>query len=250
MVADLLAPPDETKTQVSVHCRNVTKTFGSGNAVVRALRGVNLEVRAGELMMLVGPSGCGKTTLISVIAGVLSRDGGECSVLGSDYARISADLTTDFRAKNIGFVFQAWNLIPALTAAENVAVPLIINGMRPRLAIARGAELLRKVGFDDRMMRSFPLDLSGGQQQRIAIARSLVHNPRLIVCDEPTSALDSETGRKVMQLLRDLAASESRALIVVTHDARIFDFADRIAQMEDGVITRVFDSPQEMQNLN
>ena len=119
--------------------------------------------------------------------------------------------------------------------------------MRPRPAVARGGEILRKVGFDDRMTRSFPLDLSGGQQQRIAIARSLVHNPRLIVCDEPTSALDSETGRKVMQLLRDLAASESRALIVVTHDARIFDFADRIAQMEDGVITRVLDSPQELQ---
>ena len=110
---------------------NVTKTFGTGSTAVRALRGINLEVRAGELMMLVGPSGCGKTTLISVIAGVLSRDGGDCSVLGRDYTRMSADETTDFRGKNIGFVFQAWNLIPALTAAENVAVPLIINGMRP-----------------------------------------------------------------------------------------------------------------------
>lgn len=245
MVANLL--PNETKTSTTVRCRGLTKTFGRGATAVRALRGINLEVRAGELMMLVGPSGCGKTTLISVIAGVLGRDGGDCSVLDCDYTRMSSDQTTDFRAKNIGFVFQAWNLIPALTAAENVAVPLIINGMRPRAAVARGGEILRKVGFDDRMTRSFPLDLSGGQQQRIAIARSLVHNPRLIVCDEPTSALDSETGRKVMQLLRDLAASESRALIVVTHDARIFDFADRIAQMEDGVITRVLDSPQELQ---
>ena len=245
MVANLF--PNETKTSTTVRCRGLTKTFGRGATAVRALRGINLEVRAGELMMLVGPSGCGKTTLISVIAGVLGRDGGDCSVLDCDYTRMSSDQTTDFRAKNIGFVFQAWNLIPALTAAENVAVPLIINGMRPRAAVARGGEILRKVGFDDRMTRSFPLDLSGGQQQRIAIARSLVHNPRLIVCDEPTSALDSETGRKVMQLLRDLAASESRALIVVTHDARIFDFADRIAQMEDGVITRVLDSPQELQ---
>lgn len=245
MVANLL--PNETKTSTTVRCHGLTKTFGRGATAVRALRGINLEVRAGELMMLVGPSGCGKTTLISVIAGVLGRDGGDCSVLDCDYTRMSSDQTTDFRAKNIGFVFQAWNLIPALTAAENVAVPLIINGMRPRPAVARGGEILRKVGFDDRMTRSFPLDLSGGQQQRIAIARSLVHNPRLIVCDEPTSALDSETGRKVMQLLRDLAASESRALIVVTHDARIFDFADRIAQMEDGVITRVLDSPQELQ---
>ena len=246
MVLDLL--PNETKTRTSVKLRNVTKTFGNGSTAVRALRGIDLEVRAGELMMLVGPSGCGKTTLISVVAGVLSRDGGECDVLERDYQRMSADQNTDFRGKNIGFVFQAWNLIPALTAAETVAVPLIINGMRPRAAIARGEEVLRKVGFDERMSRSFPLDLSGGQQQRIAIARSLVHNPRLIVCDEPTSALDSETGRKVMQLMRDLAVSANRALIVVTHDARIFDFADRIAEMEDGVITRVLDSPKEMPN--
>jgi putative ABC transport system ATP-binding protein len=245
MVVDL--SPNKVATRVSVRCINMTKTYGSGSIAVRALRGVNLEVRAGELMMLVGPSGCGKTTLISVIAGVLSRDGGECSVLNHDYTQMSSDATTQFRGQNIGFVFQAWNLIPALTAAENVAVPLIINGIRSRTAVERGAEMLRKVGFDDRMMQSFPQDLSGGQQQRIAIARSLVHNPRLIVCDEPTSALDSETGRKVMELMRQLAVGDDRALIVVTHDARIFDLADRIAQMEDGVIKRVLDSPQEMQ---
>jgi putative ABC transport system ATP-binding protein len=248
MVVDL-APNKDTKvtTQVSVRCKNVTKTYGTGSTAVRALRGINLEVRAGELMMLVGPSGCGKTTLISVIAGVLSRDGGDCSVLEHDYVRMSPDNTTRFRAENIGFVFQAWNLIPALTAAENVAVPLIINGMRSRAAIQRGAEMLQKVGFDQRMMQSFPQDLSGGQQQRIAIARSLVHDPRLIVCDEPTSALDSETGRKVMELMRELAVGENRALIVVTHDSRIFDLADRIAQMDDGIITRVLDSPEEIQ---
>jgi len=244
MVVDLA--PDEVGTRVSVRCANLTKTFGTGNTAVQALRGVNLEVRAGELMMLVGPSGCGKTTLISVIAGVLSRDGGECSVLEHDYTRMSSEDTTRFR-RNIGFVFQAWNLIPALTALENVAVPLIIIGTDRRTAMKRASEILRKVEFDDRMMRSFPQDLSGGQQQRVAIARSLVHNPRLIVCDEPTSALDSETGRKVMELMRLLAIGSDRALIVVTHDARIFDFADRIAQMEDGVITRVLDSPQEMQ---
>jgi putative ABC transport system ATP-binding protein len=230
-----------------VRCTNVTKTFGSGTAAVRALRGVDLEVRTGELMMLVGPSGSGKTTLISVIAGVLSRDGGDCSVFGRDYTRMSVDATTRFRGQNIGFVFQAWNLIPALTAVENVAVPLIINGRNRRTAIQHATDVLRKVGFDDRMMKSFPLDLSGGQQQRIAIARSLIHNPRLIVCDEPTSALDSETGHKIMEMMRQLAVGEERALIVVTHDARIFQFADRIALMADGVITRVLNSPQEMQ---
>jgi putative ABC transport system ATP-binding protein len=237
----------EQRTSVAVRCDNVTKTFGSGNAAVRALRGVDLEVCTGELMMLVGPSGSGKTTLISVIAGVLSRDGGDCSVFGRDYTRMSVDATTRFRGQNIGFVFQAWNLIPALTALENVAVPLIINGSNRRTAIQRAAEMLPKVGFDDRMMKSFPLDLSGGQQQRIAIARSLIHNPRLIVCDEPTSALDSETGHKVMEMMRQLAVGEDRALLVVTHDARIFEFADRIALMADGVITRVLNSPQEMQ---
>jgi putative ABC transport system ATP-binding protein len=250
MIATEIAPPPREKIdshrQVSVRCKNVTKTFGTGSAAVRALRGVNLEIRTGELIMLVGPSGCGKTTLISVIAGVLSRDGGNCSVLGCDYTQMSIDQTTRFRGENIGFVFQAWNLIPALTAVENVAVPLIINGVHRRAAVDRAAEMLRKVGFDDRMMQSFPPDLSGGQQQRIAIARSLIHDPRLIVCDEPTSALDSETGHRVMQLMRTLAVGKDRALLVVTHDARIFEFADRIAQMDDGAITRVFDSPEEM----
>ncbi|HEU0209054.1 MAG TPA: ABC transporter ATP-binding protein [Candidatus Udaeobacter sp.] len=237
----------ETSYRPAVRCANVTKTFGSGTAAVRALRGVDLEVRTGELMMLVGPSGSGKTTLISVIAGVLGRDGGDCSVFDRDYTRMSVDETTRFRGSNIGFVFQAWNLIPALTAVENAAVPLIINGANRRSAIGRASEMLGKVGFDDRMMNSFPLDLSGGQQQRIAIARSLIHNPRLIVCDEPTSALDSETGHKVMELMRHLAVGEGRALLVVTHDARIFEFADRIALMADGVITRVLNSPQEME---
>jgi putative ABC transport system ATP-binding protein len=211
----------ENELEIAVHCHGVTKTYGRGNAAVQALRGVDLEVRLGELLMLVGPSGCGKTTLISVLAGVLRRDGGDCSVLGCDYDQMSAEETTHFRGKNIGFVFQAFNLIPALTAAENVATPLIINKLKPGLAVEQADELLRKVGFDERMMRSLPMDLSGGQQQRVAIARAFVHNPRLIVCDEPTSALDGETGRKVMELMRRLAVGKDRALIVVTHDARI-----------------------------
>jgi putative ABC transport system ATP-binding protein len=240
-----LRKPD-IEPAMAVRCATVTKTFGTGTAAVRALRGVDLEVRTGEMMMLVGPSGSGKTTLISVIAGVLSRDGGRCSVFGHDYTQMSVDQTTQFRGENIGFVFQAWNLIPALTAMENVAVPLIINGANRRTAVQRAMDVLVKVGFDERMMKSLPLDLSGGQQQRIAIARSLIHNPRLIVCDEPTSALDSETGHKIMEMLRQLAVGENRALIVVTHDARIFEFADRIALMADGVITRVLDSPEEI----
>jgi putative ABC transport system ATP-binding protein len=233
----------EKDLQIAVRCHGVTKTYGRDNAAVQALRGVDLEVRTGELLMLVGPSGCGKTTLISVLAGVLRRDGGDCSVLEHDYNEMKEEETTRFRGKNVGFVFQAFNLIPALTAAENVATPLIINGVKLRAAVEQARVVLRKVGFDDRMIRSLPMDLSGGQQQRVAIARALVHNPRLIVCDEPTSALDSETGRKVMELMRQLALGKDRALIVVTHDARIFEFADRIAQMEDGQITGIANPP-------
>ena len=236
MSAPLPSPP---APQIAVRCQGVTKTFGTGAAAFQALRGVDLEVRTGELLMLVGPSGCGKTTLISVIAGVLRRDGGACSVFGHDYLAMTEQDTTRFRGEHIGFVFQAFNLIPTLTAAENVSAPLVIKGMRRRQAVVQAREMLHKVGFDERMMESSPLDLSGGQQQRVAIARALVHQPNLIVCDEPTSALDSETGRKVMELMRELALATNRALIVVTHDARIFEFADRIARMEDGRITGI-----------
>lgn len=227
---------------IAVVCENVIKIYGGGGTAVHALRGVNIEVRTGELLMLVGPSGCGKTTLISVIAGVLQRNGGQCFVFGKDYGKMSSDETTRFRGRNIGFVFQAFNLIPSLTALENAAVPLIINGAKPSVAVRQARGVLEKVGFDERMMNSMPMDLSGGQQQRVAIGRALVHNPRLIVCDEPTSALDGETGHKVMELMRRLAVGRDRALIVVTHDARIFGFADRIAHMEDGRIMRIADS--------
>src|SRR5476651_2701598 len=221
--------PTATSTngsKIAVRCAAVTKTFGQGANAMQALRGVDLDVRIGELLMLVGPSGCGKTTLISVIAGVLRRDGGECTVFENDYQKLSELQTTRFRGKNIGFVFQAFNLIPTLTAEENAATPLIIGGTKRRAAVAHAREVLQQVGFDERMMRSFSTDLSGGQQQRVAIARAMVHNPRLIVCDEPTSALDGETGHKVMELMRNLALGTDRALIVVTHDSRIYEFAD------------------------
>ena len=247
-MGDTLAATKQ-ETKVAVRCQELTKTFGTGVAAVKALRGVDLEVRNGELLMLVGPSGCGKTTLISVIAGVLRRDGGECTIFGQDCNQMSDDETTSFRGQNIGFVFQAFNLIPSLTTAENVATPLIINGMRPRVAVIKAREILVEVGFDERMMVSFPTDLSGGQQQRVAIARALIHQPRLLVCDEPTSALDGETGHKVMELLRKLGRGENRALVVVTHDSRIYEFADRMAAMEDGRITQVVRSAQELKSI-
>lgn len=232
-------------SNIAVLCRGVTKTYGSGSTRVHALSGVDLEVRTGELLMLVGPSGSGKTTLISVIAGVLDRDGGECLVFGNDFQHMTHYEKTQYRGQNIGFVFQMFNLIPALTAAENVAVPLIINGARRREAIDRARDILCRVGLSDRT-NSLPQELSGGQQQRVAIARAMLHNPKLIVCDEPTSALDHETGYRVMELLREVAVGVDRAFVVVTHDARIFEFADRIAKMDDGQIIGVVNSHRNL----
>jgi putative ABC transport system ATP-binding protein len=225
-------------TQLAVECRGVTKTYGKGDNQVVALRGVDISIGVGELLMLVGPSGCGKTTLISVIAGILDRDGGACRVFGHDYMEMSASERTKWRGTTIGFVFQAFNLLPTLTAAENVAVPLLINGEKRSKALAKAKDVLARVGLGDRS-KSLPSQLSGGQQQRVAIARSLVHEPRLIVCDEPTSALDHETGHRVMELFKEIAVGDDRALVVVTHDQRIFEFADRIARMDDGHIESV-----------
>ena len=224
--------------QTAVSCRRVTKSYIAGSTKVLALRGVDLEVPIGELLMLVGPSGCGKSTLISVIAGILDHDEGDCLVFQQDLRALGQGGKTRFRGKNVGFVFQAFNLLPTLTAVENVAVPLLLLGAGRAKAIARAQEMLSKVGLEDKI-RSLPSQLSGGQQQRVAIARALVHEPRLIVCDEPTSALDHETGGRVMEVLRNTALSSDRALIIVTHDNRIFNFADRIARMDDGRITLV-----------
>jgi putative ABC transport system ATP-binding protein len=239
-VTDL--PPD-----VAVHCRNVVKSYGAGSSKVMALRGIDLDVRRGELLMLVGPSGCGKTTLISVVAGILNQDSGDCRVLGEDLLAMGQRKKTRFRGENVGFVFQAFNLLPSLTAAENASVPLMINGMARSKAVAKAKEMLAKVGLADRS-HSLPSQLSGGQQQRVAIARALVHDPKLIVCDEPTSALDHETGHKVMDLLREVALGDGRSLVIVTHDSRIFEFADRIAHMDDGRIDRIVNSAAELQH--
>ena len=213
----------------------VTKTFGSGANAVQALRGIDLTVASGELLMLVGPSGCGKTTLISVLAGILHHDAGDVRVLGQDLKALGDDKRTVFRGTHLGFVFQAFNLLPALTAQENAAIPLMILGRPRREALAKAAELLEKVGLGHRLGAK-PNQLSGGQQQRVAIARALVHDPELVVCDEPTSALDHETGQTVMGLMKQVALHDGRALVVVTHDQRIFPFADRIATMDDGRI--------------
>jgi len=233
---------------VAVHCHHVTKTYGLGPAKVDALRGIDLEVYRGELLMLVGPSGCGKTTLISIISAILEQDDGECEVLGRDPMHLEQEEKNRFRGESIGFVFQLFNLLPALTAAENVAVPLLINGIDYKSAIERAKVALDSVGLSPRS-EALPGQLSGGQQQRVAIARALVHNPKLIVCDEPTSSLDHKTGHEMMTLLRDIANSPERTLIIVTHDNRILEFADRIARMDDGKITEIISDKESRQLL-
>jgi putative ABC transport system ATP-binding protein len=230
----------EQNSSIAVRCRGVTKSYGEGDARVMALRGIDLDVRCGELLMVVGPSGCGKTTLISVIAGILDQDSGECDVLGHELKTMNQGEKTRFRGQAIGFVFQLFNLLPALSALENVSVPLLINKLSRNEAETRAEEVLNAVNLGSRL-DALPAKLSGGQQQRVAIARALVHNPKLIVCDEPTSNLDHETGHNVMELLRGTARSADRALVVVTHDPRIFEFADRIARMDDGKIIEIVD---------
>jgi putative ABC transport system ATP-binding protein len=222
----------------AVICQGVTKDFGEGEARVRALRGVDLEVHPGQMTLLVGPSGCGKTTLISIIAGLLDATAGEVTVLGQNLRQLRGRELVRFRGQYIGFVFQQYNLLPALTAAENAAVPLIIAGHKRRTAVAKASAILEAVGLADKI-NVLPAQLSGGQQQRVAIARALVHEPKLLVCDEPTAALDAQAGQVVMQLLRRVAVQPGRAVIVVTHDNRVFRFGDRIVYMNDGTIDKV-----------
>src|SRR5580693_5922755 len=220
---------------VAVSCRGLTKAFGDGDARVMALRGVDMDVYAGQMTLLVGESGCGKTTLISVIAGLLEPTEGTVGVLGEDLQKLRGARLVNFRGKNIGFVFQQYNLLPALNAAENAALPLLIAGVRRSEAVARATKILDAVGLGSRTW-SLPSQLSGGQQQRVAIARALVHEPKLLVCDEPTAALDAQSGKTVMELLRRVAVQDDRAVIVVTHDSRVFHFGDRMITMGDGCV--------------
>ena len=226
----------DTSTPSAVVCNGLVKEFNDGSQTLQVLRGIDTQFASGQLSLLVGPSGCGKTTLISIIAGTLSATKGEVSVFGQSLTGMKRSQLVRFRRETVGFIFQQYNLLPTLTAAENASVALAAAGVRKGLAIERASEMLNRLGLGDHL-KKLPSQLSGGQQQRVAIARALVHEPRLVVCDEPTAALDAKTGHTVMELLREVAVAKNRACIVVTHDSRIFDLADRIVRMEDGKVS-------------
>lgn len=209
--------------------------FQAGEQTFKALKGVDLEVLSGDIELLMGPSGSGKTTLLSILGGILTPMAGEVYLLGEKITGLSRAKLANFRLENIGFIFQGFNLFPALTAAENVETALNLKGIRGKVAKQQSLKLLEQVGLADKA-KNLPSDLSGGQKQRVAIARALAGNPRLILADEPTASLDSQKGRAVIELLRALAKEEGCTVLMVTHDPRIMDIADRVVYVEDGMI--------------
>lgn len=223
---------------LAISAENVSKTFKTGDTQIHALKNVDFEARMGELLMIVGPSGCGKTTLLSVIAGTLHFESGEITVLDRKLSSMSDDKITEFRRQNIGFIFQHYHLIKTLSCLENVSIPLLLNRVPEKEALERAALMLEEVGLKGREFDP-PQKLSGGQQQRVAIARALVHSPQLVICDEPTAALDAETGVKILELMRTIVKTPGRTVIIVTHDNRIFKYADRIVKMDDGKISLI-----------
>lgn len=220
----------------AVACSGLSRDFGDGVTRRRVIDSIELTIQPGELTLLVGPSGCGKTTLVSLMAGLLSPSAGSVRVFGRELAGLDVEALTAFRLREVGFIFQQFNLLPTLSAAENAGLPMSAQGMGRNDATAAGRRTLERLGMADHADK-LPRQLSGGQQQRVAIARALVHGPRFVVCDEPTSALDANAGRAVMQLLTQVAVDKGRAVVVVTHDSRVYDFADRIVEMEDGHLT-------------
>jgi putative ABC transport system ATP-binding protein len=217
----------------TVSVRNLTKRYASGEASSWALKGVDLDVSAGELVLLMGPSGSGKTTLLSIMGCVIRQTSGTVSVAGTDVTALPESKLPSVRLSRIGFVFQAFNLFPTLTAGENIGLALDLRGLRGHAARQRAAALLDAVGLRDKF-DAYPADLSGGQKQRVAIARALANDPPIVLADEPTAALDSDSGRQVIEMLRAFAHERNRAIVIVTHDVRTVDYADRIVHIQDG----------------
>jgi putative ABC transport system ATP-binding protein len=219
----------------AIAARNLQMTYQAGDQSFQALKGIDLEILTGDIELLMGPSGSGKTTLLSILGGILTPTAGQVSLLGQEIIGLSKPKLSQFRLQQIGFIFQGFNLFPALSAAENVEAALNLKGMRGKAAKEESLRLLEQVELADKS-RSLPRDLSGGQKQRVAIARALAGNPRLIFADEPTAALDSQRGHTIMELLRKLAKDEGCTVLMVSHDPRIVDVADRVVYLEDGMI--------------
>ena len=221
--------------QTAIQVESVTKSYAEGAAAVRALHPIDLGIHSGEVTLLMGPSGSGKTTLLSIMGCILRPTSGRVIIAGTDVTQLNERELPRIRLSQIGFIFQGFNLFPALTAMENVALALDLKGISGRPAKDRAMEVLSRVALADKF-NSYPADLSGGQKQRVAIARALVGDPAILLADEPTAALDSTSGRAVIDLLRGLAHERGRAVVVVTHDARLMELADRVVRLEDGKI--------------
>ncbi|WP_433704842.1 ABC transporter ATP-binding protein [Paraburkholderia sacchari] len=223
---------------IAIEARGLDKWFGEGAARTQALKAVSMQARFGEMVLIVGPSGSGKTTLLSVISGILRPDGGTVSVDGVDLWAQPDDRLAEFRLNRIGFVFQDYHLFPRLTTAENVAIPLILKRRPWDDALAEARRYLEVVGLGNRAALP-PVKLSGGEQQRVAIARAIVSQPDILVLDEPTASLDGDTGRTIIEFVKHQVLNERRCIVIVTHDARIFEYADHILHMEDGKLKDV-----------
>lgn len=224
---------------IAIDARGVDKWFGEGEARTQALRDVSMQAHFGEMLLIVGPSGSGKTTLLSVISGILRPDGGSVSIDGVDLWAQPNDAIAEFRLNRIGFVFQDYHLFPRLTTVENIAVPLILRHVPWNEGLERARRVLQVVGLEQKGQLP-PQRLSGGEQQRVAIARAIVAEPDLLVLDEPTASLDGDTGKRIVAFVRNEILNERRAIIVVTHDERIYEYASRVIHMEDG---RIVDLP-------
>lgn len=224
---------------------HITKIYGSGHTAVTALNNITLSVKGKEIILIMGPSGSGKTTLLSVAGGLLRPTSGEAWLVGKVITKLTEKELPLIRLRHIGFIFQSFNLLSALTAMENVRLILDLAGVERKEAIKRATALLEKEGLGDKINR-FPRELSGGEAQRVSIARALVNNPDIILADEPTANLDSKNGHKVMMLLKGLAKEEGKSIVIVSHDQRIIDVADRVLWLEDGQLNDKQWSKEEM----
>lgn len=223
-------------SEIAIQAKGISKWFGEGEARTLAVKQVDLEAFFGEIVYIVGPSGSGKTTLLSMLSGILKPNEGSVIMAGNELWALSNDELADFRLKSIGFVFQDYHLFPRLTTAENVAIPLILKRRPWDDAIGEARKYLDIVGLKSRADLP-PVKLSGGEQQRVAIARAMISQPDILIMDEPTASLDGDTGRSVLSFVKTNVLNEKRCIIVVTHDARINEFASRILTMEDGKLT-------------